>query len=439
MRQILLLLCACEPDIKPAPLDSPAPEESAPPGETGLVESVSTESTPPVDTDTAPPPEPHVEEETLPELADPSDWVFNDDEVHLIDITLPSTSADSLAADPYTYVEADLLFDGIVVEDIGVRLKGKIGSFRTLSQKAAFKVDINAFIPGREFYGVKKFNLNNMAVDYSYMKEHLHYKILRDLGLPSLRTGWAWVTVNGEAYGLYNLLEQPDQEFLEHNFADPSGNLYDGKYIWYGGYSYTLLDFSTAVQDLYPLEEGTDVGHADIYAVTEAISTYAGTSDYYSKVGEVVDWDMVLMYLSWEQWIGHNDGYALNTNNNFLYFNPETGGKMVFLPWDLDYSGLYDYSWGMSWTYPRGVLAYYCMWDGGDCYNDWRTHASELVSTLDIASYEAYLADMDALTEPYIADDPRKECGVDDVNYYQFQVLSWLTHRNDYMTAFWGL
>ena len=443
MRSLLLLLLACDAGPHNAgaldlptedsahPSDSRPPEDSDPPADSPAVETAEPDTG-----DSAAPPV--VEVETVPSAEDPSAWIFSADTIHVIDIRLDEAAINGLTADPYTYVDGELEFDGDKITGVGVRLKGKIGSFRTLADKAAFKIDLDRELKGREYYGIKKFNLNNMSVDCSYMKEHLGYRVLADQGVPALRTGWAWVTVNGSDYGLYNLLEHPDGDFLRQNYEDPSGNLYDGKYVWYGGYSYTLLDFYTSVQDLYTLEEGTDVSHVDIHNVTAAIDASAGTSSYYSTLGAYVDWDQVLAYLAWEQWVGHNDGYSLNTNNNFLYFDADDG-KMEILPWDLDYAFLEDYQWGMNWATPRGRLAYYCMNDGGDCHAAWKAHAQDLVNTYDAAAYTALLDEIALVTADAIADDPRRECSAESVVAAQAAMYTWVSTRPDYLRSWWGL
>lgn len=444
MPLLLLTLLACTWQGASSRLGLVLPEDALPVDSAAVQDSGPAEDSAPPPPPDAPledigaPPEAHVEEEAVPETGDLSGRIFNDDEVHTIDIYLDGPDYNALLTDPYTYVAADFTFDGMRMEDVGLRLKGKIGSFRTLRQKAAFKVDLNAFVPGRDLYGVNKFNLNNMAVDCSHMKEHLGYHTLASLGLPSLRAGWAWVRVNGEDYGLYNLLEHPDEDFLAQNYEDSTGNLYDGKYIWYGGWSYTLLDFNSSVHDLYPLEEGTDVGHADVHGVSAAIAVYGGTANYYSKMGGVVEWEQVLRYLAWEQWVGHNDGYSLNTNNNFLYFKADDG-KMNFLPWDLDYSFLEDYQWGMNWASPRGLLAWYCMTDTTTCREAWKAQAQVLLDTVDTADQLAYLDQIQTLTSDYIDRDPRRECRITDVESGRAAIRAWVSNRPTYLRSFWGL
>ncbi len=452
---ILLTLLSCTGEPKEeGPSETAAEDESDPPavdsehtahtgetspretashtGETALTETAHTGETAPVETA-----EPLVESETIEGMDDPAGWLFSDDEVHSIDIYFSEASATALNADPYTFVEGRVVVNGMEVESVGLRLKGKIGSFRTLSQKAAFKIDFNAYVPDQTFYGLKKLNLNNMTVDCSMLKEHMAYKVFRDMGLAAQRTGYAWVTVNEEPYGLYNILEQPNQELLERFYADPSGNLYDGKYIWYGGYSYTLLDLRGDLAPLYEQEEGTDVDNADVIAVADAIPLYAGTDEFYAQLGELVDWDAVLTYWAAEQWVGHNDGYCLNRNNNYLYFDA-ADGKMEFIPWDMDYSHLNDSDWGMNWAVPYGLLAMACHNDA-TCNAAWKEKAQLVVDTLDIDAYDADLLAWAALIEDYAEADPRKECSSTSVLYYQGYVRTFVKTRPDYMKLFWGL
>lgn len=454
MWSLFLFLTACtgEPKESASPESAP-PEESDPPvvdtvetahtGESATETAETAHSAETAETahtgDSAPAEtaEPLVVDETVDGMDDPAGWLFSDDEVHSIDIYFSEESATALNSDPYSYVEGKIIIDGMTVESVGLRLKGKIGSFRNLYQKAAFKVDFNAYVPDQTFYGLKKLNLNNMVVDCSMVKEHVAYKAFRDAGIAAQRTGYAWVTVNDEPYGLYNILEQPNQELLDRYYADPSGNLYDGKYVYYGGYSYTLLDLRADLVPLYEQEEGTDVDNADVMAVAEALSTYAGTDEFYTAMSDYVDWDEVLTYWAVEQWVGHNDGYALNRNNNFLYFDA-ADGKMEFIPWDMDYSHLNDSDWGMSWAVPYGLLAMACHNDA-TCNAAWKEKAQVVVDAMDTTAIQADIDAWSALIKDYAEADPRKECSSINVVYYQGYVSTFVMLRPDYMKTFWDL
>ena len=213
--------------------------------------------------------------------------------------------------------------------------------------------------------------------------------------------------------------------------------LYDGKYAWYGGWNYTLLDFAIGVDSLFQLEEGTDVGNADITAISAALSAHAGQADFYSEMDKLVDMEQFLMFQAVEQWLGQNDGYGLNRNNYRLYFNPQDG-RMDFLPWDLDYSFLYDYQWGRYWSSPTGTLAYWCMADAA-CRSERKKASEELLPIATSADLVTKLDAMSALIAADVAADPRRECAATSVTSEQARMRTWLENQNASMESFWGL
>ena len=56
---------------------------------------------------------------------------------------------------------------------------------------------------GQRFLGLKKLTLNNMVQDASMVHEGLAYRAFRAVGVPAPRTGYAFVRLNGSAYGVY--------------------------------------------------------------------------------------------------------------------------------------------------------------------------------------------------------------------------------------------
>ena len=259
-------------------------------------------------------------------------------------------------------------------------------------------------------------------VDCSYLKEPVSYALFEEMGVPAPRTGFAAVTVNGASYGLYVIIETPDDRFLDRVYEEPDGNLYDGKYILDDdGDFVALLDFNDGVDTLFQLEEGTDVGHADIRAVSEALNAALFSEDFYAELSGYIDWDNFHRVWAVEQWLGQNDGYVLNTNNYQVYFDP-TDGIARFVPWDLDYTFLYDWEWGMDWWGPAGNLAARCLRDD--------TCLAALLERFD--AMRTLIADeADA--------DPRRECGDVSVSREQVAVEDWLQNRSGELSREWDL
>src|SRR5688572_20856321 len=193
-------------------------------------------------------PTPTVVRETVEgDDSDPDELLFDGSFVHQVAITLDQGEMDRLAVEPYTYVHGALTWDGYAFPDVGVRLKGKVGSFRDLYGKAGFKIDLGEWDAPERLGGLQQITLNNNVQDCSMIKTPIGYQVFEMAGSASPRVAYAWVRVNGEAYGLYTVPESADEAFLSRNFTDPSGNLYDGKYAFYGGWSYTLIDFYPTV------------------------------------------------------------------------------------------------------------------------------------------------------------------------------------------------
>ena len=430
LQPLTLLLCAaCTPASLFVPTDS---QSTGPDSEDSRRDSAKDSPA-----DTAPEQIPPREEEIGDQPPDDGAAVFDQQILHQIEIQLPPESYTALIADPYVLADASVTIDGEEIPEIGLRLRGKIGSFREVSAKPKFRIDFNARVEDQRFYGLEGLNLNNSVVDCSYLKEPLGYAIFAAAGVPALRTAFAQVTVNGLPYGLYVMVEEPDDRFLRRTYPDPTGNLYDGKYVWYGGYNYTLLDFNSGVDELYQLEEGTDVDNADIAAVSAALAAAAGQPTFYAQMAAVLDWPEYHRQLAAEQWSGHNDGYALNTNNYRLYFNPQTG-LMEVLPWDFDYGFLVDSDWGMSWASPRGKLAASCFADE-ICAAAHRQAVSDLLTTLDATDWAATLRTWQSLTADAALNDPRRECDAASVTPSQDALIAYVQRRSSELRSFWGL
>lgn len=365
------------------------------------------------------------------------DWIFSLDRIHTIEIELPHESWSALGADPYTYVPGSFSLDGEKVDEVGVRIRGKIGSYRPLTGKPKLKIDFNRILEDQRFYGLESLSLNSSVADCSYIKEVMAARVYADAGIATSRTSYARVSVNGADYGLYVIVETQDDRFLDRYMADPSGNLYDGKYIWYGGGSYTLLDFAEGNDALFQLEEGEDVGNVDITAISEALAATRGTESFYDTLGTLIDWEYTHRAWAAEQWIGQNDGYCINKNNYRAYFNP-TDGRLRFLPWDNDNSFLYAWQWGRNWAAPTGNLAAACM-GHAECRADWAAAVDTLLGEIDPTTLSEFVTQLDALTAASSVSDPRRECGASSVAPSRAHVAYWVTVRSAEMAAAWGL
>lgn len=386
-----------------------------------------------LDMDSAVTPEETGGVEEIPEAEDPIEALFSLARVHEVEITVSDDEWDTLNAGTWEFVEGDVVFDDIPLPSTGVRIKGRLGSYRDLSGKSGFKLDFNKYLPDQRLWGLKKLNLNNMVQDSAMTHEITGYAAFRAAGAPAPRVGYAWVRVNELDFGLYTVVEVYDDEFLEANYANPDGNLYDGDYHLWPDWSYTLIDFQREVDDYFVLDEGEDVGLADIFAITEAVAATGGKSTYYETLGTVIDWGAFFGMWAGEVWTGHYDSYSYNKNNYRVYFDP-TDGLADFFPWDPDWA---FYS-STPITSPSGVLAYYCMRDTA-CKADFMAFLPLAMERIDALGLVATVDEAADLIAPYIREDPRKEYSGRSVESSQEALRNWIETRTETVNRSFGL
>jgi hypothetical protein len=339
------------------------------------------------------------------------------DAVVAIDLTLSAESIKALEEEPFEYVPGTFslaLTDGTPEGigtftppiEVGLRLKGNVGaSFEDLNGKAAFKVKFDEFVDEQKFLGLEKMTLNNMLQDPSMLHEMLSYRAFRDAGVPAPRTGYAFVRVNGEPYGLYLNLESLDVIALEKMFGAPFQN--PPQHLYEASYGY----------DVYPGEAGkfeADEGKNKTRTDLEALITTVNSGEPESFTARVeANADLEEMTKMWavEKYVGHWDGYAgveleegpnlSRPNNYYLYSNP--AGRFQMIPWGTDQ----DWVETIDFDARDGLMFDLCLEDAA-CLEMFRAAVLEVLGQFKSGGYEQLAADTADFLEPWEAIDPRK-------------------------------
>jgi spore coat protein CotH len=240
--------------------------------------------------------------------------------------TLRAEANQQINSDNFTYVVANVKFDGQLYEMVGLRVKGNSSRRASADNPDAipYKLDMNKFVEGQKLDGLTKINLHRNAS----LNEYLSYGAFRKAGTAASRTGWADVTLNGASLGLYTLVEQVDERMLESFYAEPDGELYKPEppigYLTYSG------DDIAAYGDVgYKADQETD--HATFLKLVRTINEEAVTS-----WDAVLDVDSVLQYFAGNVALGNWDTYVAMGHNYYLF--EATPGHMTMLPWDLNLS-----------------------------------------------------------------------------------------------------
>lgn len=325
--------------------------------------------------------------------------LFSASSIARISLTLGEAERAALQVAPATYVHGALevtLADGtrLELQDVGVRLKGKLGSARSLDQKAAFLIKTNAYVPQQKLLGLGKLALNNMVQDPSMIHEQLAYLLFRHMGIAAPRTGYATVDVNGERFGLYASVEVVDNEsFLDHWFGTHVGNLYEGAYG---------SDLESGRIDSFDQDRGQDVAFADLQALADAL-TVSETDGFMTSAAPYLDTEWYARFAATEMVLGHWDGYAVTRNNYFLY--PKHNGSWVFVPWGTDQT-FGDSEYGL-WEGDARVQRLCTATDA--CRAAMAGAYGELLTAWDELQLLARVDALETLIRDAVVEDPRKE------------------------------
>jgi hypothetical protein len=235
-------------------------------------------------------------------------------------IEIDQEALNQLYGEPRAFVRVKVQVDDVIYPEVGLHLKGRRGSFRSLDSKPGFTLKFNKFRKGQRFHGLEKIHLNNEVQDPSYMTEILCSEMFREAGVPAARATNARVEMNGRKLGFYVLVEGVTQDFLGLYFKNTEGNLYDFPY---------MHDITSS-----EAKESKDRDASDLRALAAA-AREPDLDKRWQRLERVLDLDRFITYLALEVMIWDWDCYAICRNNYRVYHDP-TSDKIVFMPHGMD-------------------------------------------------------------------------------------------------------
>jgi len=256
---------------------------------------------------------------------------------------LDPANAESDSLFPATMIFKNAVITGDTVVDIGFRLRGNTSR---QSAKKSFKVDINHFVPGRQFYDLEKLNLNGEHNDPSIIRSKLCWDLFQKIGIPAPRACHVKLYINGEYRGLYMNVEHIDDEFVQKRFGNQNGNLY--KCLWPADLVYLGAD-----QEFYKAEYNgrraydlktnrlTD-DYSDLVHFIEVLNNTPSTT-FKQKIEQIFNVPNFLKWLAMNVLVGSWDDYWYLKNNYYLYHNT-AADRFEFIPYD------YDNTYGVDWV-----------------------------------------------------------------------------------------
>ena len=164
--------------------------------------------------------------------------LFDDARVHSIDIVMEDWDGFLATCEDEEYSVCSVVIDNEAYHNVGIRAKGNT----SLSQVSAygndrysFKIEFDCYDKGKNYHGLDKISLNNIIQDNTYMKDYLTYRMMGDFGVAAPLCSYAYITVNGEEWGLYLAVESVEESFLSRNYGNDYGKLYKPDSMDMGG------------------------------------------------------------------------------------------------------------------------------------------------------------------------------------------------------------
>ena len=280
-----------------------------------------------------------------PALAQPpdaADGFFNDKVLHEIRLSVNSRDWQLMKAhwQEDTKYPADFRWNNQVVRNVAIHSRGE-GSRRP--DKMSLRVDFNHYTTGQTFLGLKSFILRNNAQDASSMRERLSMLFFRNLGVAASREAHTRLYVNNQYVGLYTIVESVDEDFLQKNFGENTGRLYeyhfDNQAVVAGQapFSFQYLGPDPAAYVPVPFAPKTlaDDPQGEVIArLAQAVSD-TGAADWRTNVSAFLDLERFIRHLAVENFLAEEDGltgdYGLN---NFYFYRFANTTTFRFVPWD---------------------------------------------------------------------------------------------------------
>ena len=256
----------------------------------------------------------------------------------------PGRGGGLTARDP-EYVPVTVRHDGHEWAQVGMRYKGNYSLMMSAiagGGKISFRLNFDRYedthpeVANQRFYGFKELTFSSNFGDDSQVREALANEMFRDRGVPAPRVAFYRVSVDTgkgpELWGLYTMVEDPaDGAMLRSQFGGAGGNLYkpDGP-----GADWTRFDEAG-------FEKKNNRNKPDFTDIAGAIAALhaAGPSPQWrANLERRLDVDHFLRWLAVNQVVDNWDAYGRFAHNYYLYADPARNGRLVWIPWDNNYS-----------------------------------------------------------------------------------------------------
>ena len=161
--------------------------------------------------------------------------LFDTSKVHTINIIMDDWDEFTANCKSEEYYSCTVVIDNEAYKNVAIRGKGNTSLRQVTNDRYSYKIEFDHYDSINTYYGLDKLCLNNIIQDNTYMKDYLTYWMMNEIGVASPLCSYAYITVNGEDWGLYLAIEGVEESFLQRNYGKDYGELYKPDSMDMGG------------------------------------------------------------------------------------------------------------------------------------------------------------------------------------------------------------
>lgn len=265
--------------------------------------------------------------------------LFDSSELHDVWVHINARDWDQLRARylDNTFYPCDFEWRDLKVYNAGCRSRGT-GSRNPV--KPGLLVDFDYYVTGQQALGLTSLVLDNLWQDPSMLKERLSMLLFTHVGIAAPREAHARLHVGSrrEFAGVYAIVEDVNQDFIDSRFGNGGGTLYE--YRWIDAYRFEDLgsDLDAYAARFEPRNHRDDSPFALYAPLREMIRAIndASVPDMEATLAPYLDMTALLTHVAVENYLADWDGVVGYAGlNNFYLYRP-LAGPARFIPWDKD-------------------------------------------------------------------------------------------------------
>ena len=295
--------------------------------------------------------------------------LFDDSVIHDIAVSYDQADYDAMI-DAYVetgekeWIEAKVTIDGVVYEQVGLRLKGNSslaglggdrfpggvqppdagtdgeggGGFAPAGSASAdepeslpWLIRLDEYVEGQDHQGYEDIVIRSNGSATS-LNEAVALALLAEAGLAAQQAVSTTFSVNGSATVLRLAIEHPDDDAWQEAAFDGDGALYKAEST--GDWSYRG-DNPDDYDEIWDQEGGSDV--ADLTPLIEFLQFLDESDDatFAAELSERLDVDSFATYLAMMDLVANFDDIDGPGNNAYLWYDTDTG-QFTVVPWDMN-------------------------------------------------------------------------------------------------------